>query len=64
MSGRTALWLPEYTENAMSTLVSTSNVSFQRRATALISVAAFTTLSALITIATFIALVAVAQPTP
>lgn len=48
----------------MSTLVSTSNVSFQRRATALISVAAFTTLSALITIATFIALVAVAQPTP
>jgi hypothetical protein len=48
----------------MSTLVSPSTITFQRRATALITVAAFTTLSALIAIATFIALIAVAQPTP
>jgi len=39
-----------------------SSISFQRKATALITVTAFTTLSALITIATFIALIDAAHP--
>jgi hypothetical protein len=39
-----------------------SSISFQRKATALITVTAFTTLSALITIATFVALIEAAQP--
>jgi len=52
-------------ENAMTTCTAEPvNVSFQRRATALIAITAFTTMSALITIVTLVALLGAAQPAP
>ena len=45
----------------MSTCTDSSTVSFQRKAVALVTVTALTTLGALITIATFMALIAAAQ---
>jgi len=45
----------------MSTCTDSSSIPFQRKAVALITVTALTTLSALIAIATFVALIAAAQ---